>query len=329
VPARKGELPLDSLPMKPAERIPLLKGLARALADIDNEREIDLTLRQFGFDVGPVYGDPPDFYGYALNQLERAGTDDALLELERFLDPAANDPVTRPATNAPGPWKGPDTFRLFVSHAHSTAAVAGEMRNFLRDFLVEAFVAHDDIEPSEKWQQVIESALLTCHAAVALVTPDFRESKWCDQEIGFCIARSICVVPLLYGVDPHGFLGGFQGVKLNSPTYPYAAGRQAGISVLNIVASRPETRERMVPSIVRRYSASFSFDNTREVFPQLLSIPVEAWTPTLVAEVEMAAEANRQVFDAILPDGRAPDMVAKVLAPIKEQLSPDPNDFLF
>lgn len=103
--------------MKPAERIPLLKKLAKALASIDEWREIDLILRQFGFDT-PDENWGSDFYGYCLYRLENSGSDSGLLDLERYLDSAAADAVARPASDAAGPWKGEDTFRLFLSHTH-------------------------------------------------------------------------------------------------------------------------------------------------------------------------------------------------------------------
>jgi TIR domain len=311
--------------MKPAERIPLLKKLATALADIDDWREIDLTLRQFGFSTDDEFGGN-DLYGYALYQLEGSGSDEALVELERYLDPAAAGGAMRPVSEAPGPWKGDSTFRLFISHTQPQAAFAGEMRSFLGRFLVEAFVAHEDIEPSEKWQEVMESALLTCHAAVAVVTQDFRESAWCDQEMGFCIARSICIVPLLFGLDPHGFLGGFQGVKLQPYANPRSGAWEAGTKVFEILAARPDTRERMVPCVVRRYSASYSYDNTRAAFTQLRRLPKDAWTPQLVQEAEEAPGANSQVRDAFLRTGTpVPEATKKLLAPIKKRLTPAPT----
>jgi hypothetical protein len=300
--------------LKPAERIPLLKRLATALAAIGDEREIDLILRQFGFRIGTLYGN--DFYGYALNYLEQSGNDEKRLELERYLEPAADEASARPASSERGPWKIENSVRLFVSHPHSLAPLATSMRDSLGRFLIEAFVAHEDIEPSEKWVEVIESALLTCHAAAALVTPDFRTSAWCDQEIGFCIARSICVVPLLYGPDPHGFLGGFQGAKMAKPTTAYQGGFQAGRKIMDILTSRPELEDRMTPSIVRRYAKSFSYDDTREMIPLLEGIPPERWTPELIDEIEKAPSENDQVRQCNLDGEGVPEVAKRILAKV-------------
>ncbi len=310
--------------MKPAERIPLLKKLATMLSDDEMPwAEMNLVLRQHGFTSGDVWGEDvngfslaPQRYEYALHHIETSGDDEQLLELDRYLDPTDGD-QSSPASVGPGPWKDENSFRLFISHTHPNAPFAAEIKKYLGRVLVECFVAHNDIEPSEKWMRVIESALLTCHAATALVTPDFRESKWCDQEVGFCLARSMLVVPLMRDVDPHGFLSEFQGVKLNENTHPSTA----AISVFKILATRAETRDRMVPSVVRRYSASKTLDNTSETYQLLSNIPKEAWTKELVYEVKAAGFQNKYVKQATLKNGkRVTDAVNKLLLPTEKRL---------
>jgi len=294
-----------------------------------------LILRQFGFAEAWVWPEenPPTDFEYALYQLENGGDDDKLLELERYLDPAAESPHARgdggarvPALDIPGPWKGEDTFRLFISHTHPHAGFAGDMSKHLAKFGIECFVAHQDIKPSEKWQEVIESALLTCHAATALVTKDFRQSVWCDQEVGFCLARALVIVPLMVGIEPHGFLASFQAVKLSSTQARWEAWNVAE-QVFDILAKRPETRERMVPCIVRRYSASYSYDNSRAAYELLRTIPQESWTLTMVDEVEKAATENSQIRDGVLDGGGGPipKAAAKLLAPIKSRVAPEPD----
>jgi hypothetical protein len=324
--------------MQPAERIPLIKKLAEALASLDDWLERELVLRQFGFtsnDVWNYMGEEgqslrPHPYEYALYHLETSGSDEALLELERYLDPASGgesphtaDDVPTAAIDLPGPWNGDNTFRLFISHTHHNAPFASVMQEHLEKFLVECFVAHKDIEPSEKWQEVIESALLSCHAVVALVTPDFRDSAWCDQEIGFCLARKLVIVPLTVETDPYGFLGSFQAIKLRNATDRTNA-KAAANAAFDILAKRPETQERMTPCIVRRFSASSSYDDTRAAFPPLSRIPREAWTPELVDEVKKATVDNSQVKHASLRTGTpVPEATVKLLESIDPHNSAD------
>jgi len=326
--------------MRPAERVHLLRKLAKALSEDTMEwSERNLILRQFGFSITYIgtEEDPASPFEFALYQLENGGDDDKLLELERYLDPAAESPhapgagdVRVPAFDIRGPWKGENTFRLFISHTHPNAGFAGDMSKHLAKFGIECFVAHEDIKPSEKWQEVIESALLTCHAATALVTKDFRQSVWCDQEVGFCLARALVIVPLMAGIEPHGFLASLQAAKL-SGTQRWNAWN-AGEDVFDILAGHPETQERMIPCVVRRYSASYSYENSRAAYELLRTIPQESWTQEMVDEVEKAATENLQIENGNLDGVPIPELTTKLLAPIKSSLaseSPfDSDDFV-
>lgn len=107
----------------------------------------------------------------------------------------------------------PGFFRLFISHTSASKTSAHNLKNSLAKHQVASFVAHDDIEPTKEWQAEIERALRTADAMTAIVTPDFIQSKWCDQEVGIAFGRGKLVIPLRKGADPHGFLGKYQGLQ--------------------------------------------------------------------------------------------------------------------
>ncbi len=93
-----------------------------------------------------------------------------------------------------------------------TESGRGNSGGVMEQWGVDTFVAHDDIEPTREWQDAIEAALRTCDALCALMTSDFIESKWCDQEVGFAIARRKLVVAVKLGTDPYGFIAKYQAV---------------------------------------------------------------------------------------------------------------------
>jgi hypothetical protein len=73
-------------------------------------------------------------------------------------------------------------------------------------------VAHEDIHPTQEWQDEIENALSSMDAFVAVLTPDFHESFFTDQEVGFALARGVPMIALKLGRDPYGFIGKFQAL---------------------------------------------------------------------------------------------------------------------
>ena len=109
------------------------------------------------------------------------------------------------------PWEG-EGFRLFLTHIHQQKQTAHNLKSGLDKFGVEAFVAHEDIDPGKKWPSVIESALQTCDALIGLLHEGFRDSAWCDQEVGFALGRGIPVVPVSFDLNPYGLCGSVQAV---------------------------------------------------------------------------------------------------------------------
>ena len=104
-------------------------------------------------------------------------------------------------------------FRVFLSHKTSVKAETAVLKDRLRLFGVSAFVAHEDIYPTKIWQNEIENALASADGFVALMTGDFHESDWTDQEVGYALARGIPVVAVRLGRDPYGFIGKFQAIS--------------------------------------------------------------------------------------------------------------------
>lgn len=109
-------------------------------------------------------------------------------------------------------WGRDSTFRLFLSHLAKHKAEVSKVKQCLTAFWgIASFVAHDDIEPTRAWQDEIESALRSMDAFAALLVDGFKTSNWCDQEVGFAVARGVPVVPVRLGQDPYGFIGRIQG----------------------------------------------------------------------------------------------------------------------
>jgi TIR domain len=104
-------------------------------------------------------------------------------------------------------------FRLFLSHKAEVAKQTSELKERLTSFGVSAFVAHRDIRPTREWQDEIENALYSMDAFVALMTNDFHESDWTDQEVGFALARGVPVIAVQLERPPYGFLGKFQALR--------------------------------------------------------------------------------------------------------------------
>jgi hypothetical protein len=278
-----------------------------------SDADMNLVLRQFGFSTG----DPTDFdsyYGYAVWMLEHHDDDADLLELDAYLHPEVPAPESERA-GGDGPWDA-GAFRLFISHTNEHKQRAANLALALDRYVVDAFVAHDEIEPTREWQLEIERALRSCDALCAILTPDFTASFWCDQEIGFAVALHKPIVALRVGADPHGFIGKYQGASL----VPSTSASGVADQLLRALVRNPLTAEAISPAVVRRYVRAASYDGARSAWELLQAIPKSAWTPDMFEQVERAPTENDQIQNAVLSDGQGtpiPDAAAQLLREVR------------
>lgn len=145
----------------------------------------------------------------------------------------------------------PGHFKLFLSHVSTSKQRAAALRQALTKFYISAFVAHETIDPGELWQREIEKALRTMDALAAILTPDFHNSNWTDQEIGWALGRDVYVLPIRKGKDPYGFFGEVQGIQGDGKSVPNVADE-----VFQALTRHPKTRERIHEVLVKMFEES-------------------------------------------------------------------------
>ena len=107
-----------------------------------------------------------------------------------------------------------DKLVLFFSHSHKNVKLVSSVKkNLEQTEWIECFVAHKDIEPAKDWEEEIKKYLECCHCVVPFLSKDFKQSKYCDQEVGFAVKRNIPIFPIrLDNTDPYGFIKHIQAV---------------------------------------------------------------------------------------------------------------------
>lgn len=187
----------------------------------------------------------------------------------------------------------PGYFRLFISHLAKDKKAAHALKEELAKYQIAAFVAHDDIEPTREWQGEIESALRTMDALVALISGDFINSRWCDQEVGIAIGKAKLVIPLRYGADPHGFMGKYQGIQTvgKGITVESISEKIFGVLIKNELSA-----QRMTDALVNRLTRSVSWDSAKHNMSLLEKS--SKINDSHIAELLQAIDANVDVGQA-------------------------------
>jgi len=108
---------------------------------------------------------------------------------------------------------GKSTLKIFLSYSHKDYEIAKNLKDFLESFGVNLFLAHKDIEPTREWEKEIYKNLKECDIFIPLLTNNFKDSKWTDQESGIAYNENKKIIPLMIDLVPYGFLGKFQAVR--------------------------------------------------------------------------------------------------------------------
>lgn len=250
---------------------------------------------------------PVEVYARLETQIDRAEAE-VLAKLRSVLRPYRHDaldsvvigpildpPMTKadplPANSADHIWES-GMFRLFISHVAEHKAAVADLKMHLRVVGISGFVAHQDIGPSLEWQAEIDLALRTAQAAVALLTPDFHQSPWTDQEVGIAMARGVVVIPVDLGATPYGFMGKYQafGGALNQP-------EALADAIFAILAKRPTTVAAVREGLVTALELANSFKNATKVTGLLVAAPRD-FTEVQVGRLRAALAENDQVGGA-------------------------------
>ena len=215
---------------------------------------------------------------------------------------------------------GEDGFRLFLSHVSQHKKPVAELKDTLARFGVRAFVAHEDIQPTQDWQSEIETALDTMHGLAAILTPESKDSDWTDQEVGYGLGRGIKTIAVQAGRLPYGLLARQQALVADLDKVDLMARR-----IVSILVKDPSTQPRVRDALVEALVCSSCWANTKLVVAELESIGTV--TAQNADRIRLALSENSQVSEAF----GVPRRLETLLGPYPQKVTvvDDEDDFPF
>ena len=176
--------------------------------------------------------------------------------------PFSRAPYARPEDV--GLWKG-NSLRLFLSHRDQYKAHAHALAEALEPYGISIFVAHDAIKPMKEWQKEILNGLMTMEVMLVLLTDDFHQSNWTNQEIGFALGKGTPIVCVKVGnVDPQGFIGARQALTASLDCVSDVA-PQVHRALINEIGQEGRLKEILIESLV----SSVSYLDTMDALERL------------------------------------------------------------
>ena len=185
----------------------------------------------------------------------------------------------------------PATLRLFISHVSAHREEVGLLKKALSNFGISGFVAHEDIEPNLEWQEEIELALGSMHALTALLTSDFHQSNWTDQEVGFAFGRNVPVLSVQLGISPYGFMGKNQGLRGNLRLLHASAA-----PIAEVLLRESRTKLLMQDSLVGALERAKSFASAKQIATMLAT--VSGFSSRQLERLKIACTENPQVRES-------------------------------
>lgn len=319
---------ISGMALPPGERIGKIQAIGTKLRESDTV-DIDLTLDTFGVPGAPFGGDRryrDARYSYILRRLADAQDAAVTGVYAHFFSgtPTPDEPTADP------PAEGEPL--VFISHTWTNKALAAEIRDTFAELGIKGFVAHEDIEPTKDWATEIERNLHSCSTLVAVLTEDFSESAFCNQEVGYALGRGRLVVGVMQARQPPpGLAGKYQAIAGSDGAWK--PGRKIALDVQDVLFEHPMMRPLVIESVALRYENSISFDDARANWERLQKIAAAEWTPETIEITERGARDNGQLSEGFATDpdtgtGRPiPELVSEHLDRLLNRVPTDSSDF--
>ncbi len=179
--------------------------------------------------------------------------------------------------------------RIFASHVAAARGRFGSLKDSFGRFGANLFFAHDDIEGGAPWRKSLLDALSTMDALVTIHSKGFAESVWCNQEVGFALARGIPIISLMDGEPPCGFISETQGIPMRPDSEQEIVGKALALILERDAKRYGEAMARVLKAATSYGHADMLADEVEEC---------SASSPRALDDIELAVRFNDQVYES-------------------------------
>jgi len=140
---------------------------------------------------------------------------------------------------------------------------------------------------------------------IALMSDDFHDSDWTDQEAGVAFGRGILIIPIKIGKDPYGFIGKYQAL---SGTWENV--QKMAKEIYEIIVNHAATKEKVKRAIITAFKKSSCYDESKYYVSEVLA-NIENLTTTDIDEVISAFNENCQINGCYAAKHNLPSLLYK------------------
>jgi hypothetical protein len=269
--------------------IRLMKSLFEREWDVIDVILTSFDLRGLSLEDGTPYGEVSAQCRASLQNADSS----TLRQLASYvLGPEIVSPVlqSQPADHADDLWEE-GIVRIFLSHLAAEREFVGEVNKELKGIGLSSFVAHDSIDVSQEWQAEIERALRTADVLVGLAHPNFTDSVWTQQEVGWALGRDIPVLLIGIGETPRGFPARYQAPMLGQS---HRTAWRVASTIAVWLTRQDRWGSAVVNALVHDLEYATSYVAGRDAAERLEQ--VGRLTPAVLDAIEHAYLSNNQLY---------------------------------
>lgn len=162
------------------------------------------------------------------------------------------------------------TIRIFLSHSTKDLNIVRFIKSDLESYGMDVFVAHEDIKPSSEWENAILQNLNSTDIFIPVITENYYDSSWTDQESGIAFSKSKLIIPVsINGYLPRGFLNRFQALRFKNDSLENA--EKSCTVIFETIKNRNELASAVLDSVISTLPKIHSFDQAGYKFRILSS----------------------------------------------------------
>lgn len=189
-----------------------------------------------------------------------------------------------------------DRVSAFISYSSKQKLIGGTFKSCLENYCgYEIFIAHDDILGSTIWEEEIIKAIKNADFFISLISKEFKESPFTDQETGIAVCLKKKIIPVkLDEVNPYGFIRKYQALQYRNSANKLAL----TIAQIGLIHEPTESsyHEKALNSIIHAFCESTSFDIANATIQILCKCA--GLSPHQLNQIIKAIKTNSQIRNA-------------------------------
>lgn len=193
--------------------------------------------------------------------------------------------------------------KVFVSYSSQDKSLAGLFKQCFENYAgFSVFLAHEDISPALDWELNIIKNLKEADVVIPLITDNFRNSEFTNQELGMALALNKIIIPIkLSDINPYGFIKKIQALRCYTGQSDVINAVTKLVFVLIDNDEFSKYKNLVIDSVIEAFCKSNLYQTTSIIIRILTKI--KNFNKNQVAGLKNAIKNNNQVYGFFaLPD---------------------------